>query len=61
MGGTVLTINGNYFVDSAKYPLIVKVGGQPCSILSINKTTIQCETSSKPSTNMTRYQGNLVT
>lgn len=56
-GGTILTINGNYFADSTQYPLEVKVGNQPCTILSSTTTTIQCQTSVQPSASQSQYQG----
>ncbi|CAF3637436.1 unnamed protein product [Rotaria sp. Silwood1] len=56
-GGTTLTISGNYFSSSANYPLVVKVGGQPCTILSSTTTTIQCQTPVVPSSSSSQYQG----
>lgn len=56
-GGTILTIAGNYFDNSATYPLVVNVGGQPCTVLSVTTTSIQCQTSTPPSGSPTRFQG----
>ncbi|CAF1377186.1 unnamed protein product, partial [Adineta steineri] len=42
-GGTILTITGNFFSTNVAYPLIVNVGGQPCTILFTNLTIIQCQ------------------
>ncbi|CAM4931088.1 unnamed protein product, partial [Rotaria socialis] len=56
-GGTMLNINGNYFSTSTRYPLVVKVGNQPCTILSSTTTTIQCQTPVAPSSSQNQYQG----
>ena len=56
-GGTTVTINGNYFDDSTQYPLVVKVGNEPCTILSSTTTTIQCQTPVQPSSSQNQYQG----
>jgi len=56
-GGTTVTINGNYFDDSTQYPLVVKVGNEPCTILSSTTTTIQCQTPVQPSSSQSQYQG----
>lgn len=57
-GGTTLTINGNYFSNSANYPLVVKVGGQPCTVISSTTTSIQCQTAQMPSL-LSQYQGRI--
>ncbi|CAM4838515.1 unnamed protein product [Rotaria magnacalcarata] len=56
-GGTILTINGNYFCASNRYPLIVNIDDQPCTILSSNLTTIQCQTSAMPANNRSYFHG----
>jgi hypothetical protein len=56
-GGTTLNINGNFFDTSTTYPLVVNVGGQPCTILSSSTTNIQCQTPVAPSTTASQYQG----
>jgi len=56
-GGTTITITGNFFSDSTRYPLVVKVGGEPCTILSSSLTTIQCQTSAVPSSIRSQYHG----
>ncbi|CAF3592631.1 unnamed protein product [Rotaria sordida] len=56
-GGTILTISGNYFSNSATYPLVVKIGGEPCTVLSSTTTTIQCQTPVAPQGSQSQYQG----
>ena len=56
-GGTTLTINGNFFSTSTAYPLIVNVGGEPCTILDSTTTTIHCQTAAAPSSSASEYQG----
>jgi len=56
-----LTINGNYFSNSAMYPLMVNIAGQSCTILSSTTTTIQCQTSEEPNSSQNQYQGILKT
>lgn len=56
-GGTKLTITGNYFSNSIQYPLVVKVGGNVCTILNVNQTTVECETSAESITAHNQYQG----
>ncbi|CAF3431137.1 unnamed protein product [Rotaria sp. Silwood1] len=56
-GGTNLTIYGNYFSDSQQYPLVVKVGSENCTILSVNQTIIQCKTPQIPTVTQNQYQG----
>jgi hypothetical protein len=56
-GGTTLTINGQFFCDNAAYPLVVNVGGQTCTIITVNLTNIQCQTSAAPTYNSSQYQG----
>lgn len=58
-GGTTLTINGNYFDNSATYPLVVNVGGQPCTILNSTTTMIQCQTPVAPLGSQSQYQGSI--
>ena len=57
VGGTTLTIAGNFFSDSSNYPLVVKVSGQPCNILSSDGSTITCQTPVAPSSIPARSQG----
>ena len=57
VGGTTLTITGNFFSDSSNYPLVVKVGGQPCTILSSDGSTIKCQTPVAPTSTPARFQG----
>ncbi|CAF1092534.1 unnamed protein product, partial [Didymodactylos carnosus] len=59
-GGTVLTINGQYFDDSTQYPIQINVGDQPCSILNkslsnANAQTITCSTPSQPTSTQNQY------
>ncbi|UJR08495.1 hypothetical protein I4U23_012761 [Adineta vaga] len=56
-GGTMLTISGQYFSNSSQYPLVVNVGNEPCTILNVNSTTIQCQTSPVSNNNRTHYHG----
>jgi len=56
-GGTILTINGQFFCNNAQYPLIVNVGGQTCTVLNVSLTTIQCQTLAAPTSIQSRYQG----
>ncbi|CAM4971603.1 unnamed protein product [Rotaria socialis] len=56
-GGTILTISGQYFSNSSRYPVDVNVGGEPCTILSSNLTTIRCQISMEPMDNRTYYHG----
>lgn len=56
-GGTMLTINGNYFSDSSRYPLSVNIDDEPCIILSTNLTTIQCQTLASSTVNRSHYHG----
>ncbi|CAF2963963.1 unnamed protein product [Rotaria sp. Silwood2] len=56
-GGTLLTINGNYFSNSANYPLVVQIGGQPCIIINSTTTIIQCQTPIAPLSSQNQYQG----
>jgi hypothetical protein len=58
-GGTVLTISGQYFSTSSRYPLTVNVGDEPCTILSSNLTTIQCQTSNMPFVDQSHYHGEI--
>lgn len=59
-GGTIITINGLYFSNKSIYPLIVNVGGEPCTILSVNLTTIQCQTSPMSNVNRTNNHGEFI-
>ena len=56
-GGTILTINGDYFSQSSEYPLVVNVGEEPCTILSTDLATIQCQTSTMSVNNRNYYHG----
>ncbi|KAM5157489.1 fibrocystin-L [Mantella aurantiaca] len=47
-GATVITISGHYF-DKTDLPARVLVGGQECSILSLNDSSITCIAPPKPS------------
>jgi hypothetical protein len=53
----MLTITGNYFSDSSSYPLLVYVGGETCTVINTNLTTIQCQIPSISITNQSQYQG----
>ena len=57
LGGTLLSINGDYFSESSAYPLMVKVGTETCTILSSSQTNIQCKTPAKPSAILAQYHG----
>ncbi|CAF3595884.1 unnamed protein product [Rotaria sordida] len=56
-GGTILTINGEYFSESNQYPLAVNVGDESCNIISSELTFIQCQTSTTPVNNRNHYRG----
>ena len=56
-GGTVVTITGGPFSHSAWNPLVVNIADQPCTILDVDSTTIQCETSSISSLNDDHHHG----
>jgi len=58
-GGTTLTITGNFFDNSATYPLVVNIAGQPCTVLNVSTTTIQCQTPVAPSGSQSQYQGTI--
>jgi hypothetical protein len=54
-----LTINGQYFSDNSRYPLVVNIDNEPCTILSVNLTTIRCQTSPTSIANRTHYHGEI--
>ncbi|CAF3954248.1 unnamed protein product [Rotaria sp. Silwood2] len=56
-GGTNLAIYGNYFSDSQQYLLVVKIGNEYCTILTVNQTIIQCKTPKIPTVTQNQYQG----
>ncbi|CAF4384548.1 unnamed protein product [Rotaria magnacalcarata] len=56
-GGTTLTINGEDFCNNAQYPVVVNVGGQPCTVLNASLTTIQCQTPVAPVNIASQYHG----
>lgn len=56
-GGTILTINGDYFRESSEYPLTVNVGDDSCAILSSKQNVIQCLTSTTSANNRNHYHG----
>lgn len=56
-GGTTLTITGQYFSHSSQYPIVVRMGGQICSLISVTSTVIQCQTSASPNGASSGYQG----
>jgi hypothetical protein len=58
-GGTILTINGQFFCNNAEYPLVVNVGGQTCTVLNVSLTTILCQTPVAPTSSQSQYQGTL--
>lgn len=60
-GGTVITITGNYFSHSTRNPLIVNIADQPCTIVNVSQTTIQCQTSSISSFSDIHHHGRLST
>ena len=62
VGGTYLTIKGKYFFDSSDVPSTIKVGDQPCKVVSFDMTNLPdtvlvCQTSSAPASS-TEYYGN---
>ena len=59
-GGTSLTINGEYFSNSSRHPLVVNVDEQPCTVLSTNSTTIQCQILLKTAANRSNYHGRVM-
>lgn len=59
-GGTNMVISGEYFGQSERYPLLVNVGDVPCTILSSNLTTIECQTPVMPSNNQSHHAGELM-
>ncbi|TRY58768.1 hypothetical protein DNTS_034597 [Danionella cerebrum] len=56
LGGTLLTIQGNYF-DETDQPARVLVGGQECQIKSVMNEGIVCVTPAYERTNMTVFPG----
>uniref|UniRef100_A0A8C4T314 PA14 domain-containing protein n=1 Tax=Erpetoichthys calabaricus TaxID=27687 RepID=A0A8C4T314_ERPCA len=55
-GGTILTINGNYF-DQTNSPARILVGGQDCPLLSLSNNVIICTVPAQPVTNRTLFGG----
>ncbi|XP_069115782.1 fibrocystin-L-like [Argopecten irradians] len=55
-GGTVLTINGEYFDDTLGRPT-VKVGGKDCEVLTMSPTEITCRTPPNPDPPRSSYPG----
>ncbi|XP_071946075.1 fibrocystin-L-like [Antedon mediterranea] len=55
-GGTILTIEGNYFGGNIEQ-VDVKVGGVACEVLEVTDTVIKCRTGPQPA-NQTTYPGN---
>ncbi|XP_069121982.1 fibrocystin-L-like [Argopecten irradians] len=56
-GGTLLSITGNNF-DQTRTGAVVMVAGVPCTVRSVTKTLITCETAAKPNTTPARHAGN---
>ncbi|KAK3532561.1 hypothetical protein QTP86_024146, partial [Hemibagrus guttatus] len=56
LGGTLLTIKGNYF-DQTDEPAKVLVAGQECTVQSVTDETIICATSAYEWSNMTVFPG----
>jgi len=56
-GGTTLTINGENFCNNAQYPVVVNVGGQPCTVVNASLTSILCQTPVAPTTIASQYHG----
>jgi len=56
-GGTTLTITGQYFSHSSQYPIVIRAGGQICSLLSVTSTVIQCQTPPNPTVVSNSSQG----
>ncbi|CAK8682970.1 unnamed protein product [Clavelina lepadiformis] len=56
LGGTTLTISGNFFDDSSGIKARVLVGGQPCTVQSVTTTEITCVTLEQP-TDQKLYSG----
>lgn len=59
-GGTVLTITGRYFSNSSRYPLLVNVANEACTILNMNLTRIQCQTHNMSTINQTHFHGEFI-
>ncbi|CAK8682966.1 unnamed protein product [Clavelina lepadiformis] len=56
LGGTTLTISGNFFDNSSGIKARVLVGGQPCTVESVTTTEITCVTPEQP-TDQNLYSG----
>ncbi|XP_053349466.1 PKHD1 like 1, tandem duplicate 1 [Clarias gariepinus] len=56
LGGTLLTIQGNYF-DQTDSPVMVLVGGSECSVQNVTDETIVCATPKYEWNNMTVFPG----
>ncbi|MCJ8746157.1 hypothetical protein PDJAM_G00138700 [Pangasius djambal] len=56
LGGTLLTIQGNYF-DQTDGPAMVLVGGQECAVQNVTDETIICATPAYEWRNMTVFPG----
>ncbi len=63
VGGTLITINGQYFYDDINVPSQIEIGGQPCNLISFDmknlpNTTLVCQNSPKPNSTKNEYYGN---
>ncbi|KAL7883851.1 hypothetical protein SRHO_G00015090 [Serrasalmus rhombeus] len=56
LGGTLLTIQGNFF-DETDHPAEVLVGGRNCEVQSVTDETITCRTPKYEWSNMTVFPG----
>jgi hypothetical protein len=56
-GSTTLTINGENFCSNAQYPVVVNVGGQPCTVVNVSLTSILCQTPAAPMSIASQYHG----
>jgi hypothetical protein len=56
-GGTTLTISGENFCNNAQYPVVVNVGGQPCTVVNASLTSILCQTPVVPTSIASQYHG----
>lgn len=59
-GGTVVTLNGQYFSNDTNSPLEVNIGDKICKVLKFNSTDITCQLSRSSLTNRTHFSGNLI-
>lgn len=56
-GGTIVTIEGQYFSNTSQSSLSVNVGDQPCTVISLNLMRIQCQTLPMKVVNRTHFHG----